>query len=59
VVNLAALAVRVAAPGEVVSTPAVAEAAGLAARPADRRRLKGFADEVALCVLIGRTDQPA
>jgi class 3 adenylate cyclase len=52
VVSLAARAVKVAAPGEVVAPPAVAAAAGLAAEPLGPRLLKGFDADVELCRLV-------
>jgi adenylate cyclase len=51
VVNLAARAVKVAEPGEVVTEPTVASAAELPADPLGPRRLHGFGDDVELCVL--------
>jgi adenylate cyclase len=52
VVNLAARAVKVAEAGEVVTSPTVAAAAGITAKPLDRYELKGFDDDVALCRLL-------
>ena len=52
VVNLAARAVKVAPPGEVVAPKALAEEAGIAAEPLGQRALKGFDVEVELCRLV-------
>jgi class 3 adenylate cyclase len=52
VVNLAARAVKVAGPGEVVATAAVAAAAGLRAEPLGQRHLRGFDDDLELCRLM-------
>ena len=51
VVNLAARAVKVAGPGEVITSSAVAAAAGLPAEPLGERVLKGFDVAVDLCRL--------
>jgi adenylate cyclase len=51
VVNLAARAVKVAAPGEVVAPAALAAAAGVPAEPLGEHVLEGFDDEVELCRL--------
>lgn len=51
VVNLAARAVKVAAPREVVAPAAVVAAAGLHAEPLGRHRLAGFGDDIELCRL--------
>jgi adenylate cyclase len=52
VVNMAARAVKAAAPGEVVAPPAVASAAGVSAESRGRHALKGFGDDVELCRLV-------
>ena len=52
VVSLAARAVKVAGPGEIVATADVATAAGVPAEPVGEHRLKGFSDEVELCRLV-------
>jgi adenylate cyclase len=52
VVNLAARAVKLAAAGEVVATPAVASAAGIRAEALGQHELKGFDDPVELCRLL-------
>jgi adenylate cyclase len=52
VVSLAARAVKVAEAGEVVTSRAVAEAAGIGAAPLDRRDLKGFDGDLVLCRLL-------
>jgi adenylate cyclase len=52
VVNLAARAVKVAGPSEVVAPPAVAEAAGLEVEPLGPQSLKGFDAGVELCRLV-------
>lgn len=52
VVNLAARAVKMAEPSEVVASPAMAVAAGFEIEPLGQRRLKGFDDEVELCRLV-------
>jgi adenylate cyclase len=49
VVNLAARAVALAGPSELVVPPAVAEAAGLRAESAGSHALKGFESDVELC----------
>ena len=55
VVNLAARAVKVAAPDEVVAPLEFAAAADcVVAGPLGRRELKGFEDDVALCRLVVR-----
>jgi adenylate cyclase len=59
VVNLAARAVKVAAPGEVMVPSALAAAAGLACEPAGTSELKGFDSEVPLCRLLARGQPPA
>jgi class 3 adenylate cyclase len=51
VVNLAARAVKMAGAGHVVTTVAVAQAAGIEAEPLGRQTLKGFDDDVELCRL--------
>jgi adenylate cyclase len=53
VVNLAARAVKVAGPGEVVVSPSVAAAAGRPAEPLGRHVLKGFDDQIELCRILG------
>jgi len=53
VVNLAARAVRVAGPGEIVAPPAIPSAAGRPSEPLGRRALKGVEDEVELCRVLG------
>jgi class 3 adenylate cyclase len=58
VVNLAARAVKVAGPGEVVAPPSVATAAGLEAEPLGQQAMKGFDDAVELCRHLRRR-QPA
>ena len=52
VVSMAARAVKVAAPGEVVAPATVAVAAGVTADTRGRHALKGFADDVELCRLV-------
>jgi adenylate cyclase len=52
VVNLAARAVKLARAGEVLATPAVAEAAGLRAESLGPQRLEGFESAVELCRLL-------
>jgi class 3 adenylate cyclase len=52
VVNLAARAVKVAEAGEVVTSRAVAEVAGIGATPLERRELRGFDDDLELCRLL-------
>jgi class 3 adenylate cyclase len=52
VVSLAARAVKVAGPGEVVAPPEVAAAAGIATAPLGEHRLKGFDDGVELRRLV-------
>lgn len=52
VVNLAARAVKMAAPCEVVAPTAVAVAAGIKAEPLDQHQIKGFDDHIELCRLI-------
>jgi class 3 adenylate cyclase len=52
VVNLAARAVKRAAPGEVVAPTAVASSAGVRAEPMGEQQLEGFAEEVELSRLI-------
>jgi class 3 adenylate cyclase len=52
VVNLAARAVKIAGPGDVVTEPAVAAAAGLSAEPLGQHSLKGFDADVELCRLV-------
>ena len=52
VVNLAARAVNLAAADEIVTTLAVAEAAGLRSEPLGERLLKGFDEGVEVCRLI-------
>jgi class 3 adenylate cyclase len=52
VVNLAARAVKLAGPGEVVAPPAVAAAAGLRAESLGSQSLKGFDEGIELCRLI-------
>jgi adenylate cyclase len=52
IVNLAARAAKVAAPGEVVAPAAVAAAAGIPAEPVGHEALEGF-DDVELCRLLG------
>jgi len=59
VVNLAARAVKVAAPGQILVPPALAAAAGLACEPLGTRELKGFDDEVPLCRLLAREQRAA
>ena len=59
VVNLAARAVKVAAPGQVVVPPALAATAGLACEPLGAHELKGFDDEVSLCRLLAREQRAA
>jgi adenylate cyclase len=51
VVNLAARAVKLANPGEVVAPEAVAAAAGIKAERLREHQLKGFAEEIELCRL--------
>jgi class 3 adenylate cyclase len=53
VVNLAARAVNVAGPGEIVAPPAIPAAAGRASEPLGQRALKGFEDGVELCRVLG------
>jgi adenylate cyclase len=53
VVNLAARAVKLAEPSEVVAPPALAAAASVASEPLGARALKGFAEQVELCRLAG------
>jgi len=57
VVNLAARAVKLAAPSEVIASPALAAAAKLACEPLGARALKGFEDGVELCRLASRQAQ--
>jgi adenylate cyclase len=52
VVNLAARAVKVAAPGEVIAPPTLAAAAGLACESAGSHELKGFDTRIPLCRLL-------
>jgi class 3 adenylate cyclase len=53
IVNLAARAVKLAGPSEVVGAPAVAAAAGLRAESLGSQSLKGFDCGIELCRLIG------
>jgi class 3 adenylate cyclase len=53
IVNLAARAVKIAAPSEVVAPPAVPGAAGRPWEPLGRRALRGFEDRVELCRVLG------
>lgn len=52
VVNLAARAVKLAAPGEVVASPDVAAAAGRRSEPIGQQALKGFDDQIELCRIL-------
>jgi class 3 adenylate cyclase len=52
VVSLAARAVKVAGPGEIVAPPEVAAAAGIPTEPLGEHALKGFDDGVELCRLV-------
>jgi adenylate cyclase len=52
IVNLAARAVKAAAPGEIVITPAVAEAASIRSKALGETMLKGFGEGIELCRLI-------
>ena len=52
VVNLAARAVKIAAAGEIVTSPAVAAASSLGSVPLGAHRLKGFEEEVQLSRLV-------
>jgi adenylate cyclase len=54
VVNLAARAVKLAAAGEVVTSPTLANAAGISSTPLDSYQLKGFDDAVELHRLVAR-----
>jgi adenylate cyclase len=58
VVSLAARAVKVAGPGEVVVPPAVAAAAGLPVEPIAQRPLKGFENAAELCRLVPGPTRP-
>jgi class 3 adenylate cyclase len=53
VVNLAARAVKVAGPSEIVASPGVAAAAGRSSDPLGQQALKGFDDQFELCRVIG------
>jgi adenylate cyclase len=52
VVNLAARAVKLAAPSEVIAPPALAAAAGVRSEPLGARVLEGFEAQVELCRLV-------
>jgi class 3 adenylate cyclase len=52
VVNLAARAVKAAAPSEVVTPPEVAAAAGRPSKPLGQQHLKGFDDQIELCRVL-------
>ena len=53
VVNLAARAVKVAAPGEIVASLDIASAAGRSSEPLGKQVLKGFGDQVELFRVVG------
>jgi adenylate cyclase len=53
VVNLAARAVKVANPGEIVASQDIASAAGRSSKPLGKHVLKGFDDQIQLCRVLG------
>jgi class 3 adenylate cyclase len=59
VVNLAARAVKVAAPAEVVATAAIVSAAGARSEPLGEQRLKGIDGRIELRRVVGLRTRPS